>query len=56
MSGNPKGLTFHREYYPDMDRMVKALRIVLALPRPEPKEVTTDRDPDEREAADQDQR
>lgn len=55
MAQNPKGLTFHREYYPDMDRMVKALKIVLALPRPEPKEVTTC-DPDERETADQDQR
>lgn len=38
MSRQPKGLTFHREFYPDMDRMVKALKIVLALSQPKTRE------------------
>lgn len=34
----PKNVTYERIYEPDMERMVKALRIVLALPdKPETK-------------------
>ncbi|MCM3699242.1 hypothetical protein [Paenibacillus macerans] len=42
-SGNPPGITYQAEYEPDMERMVKALKIVKEAPLPK-KEETTNQD------------
>lgn len=45
----PKNVTYERVYEPDMERMVKALKIVLALPdKPKTKGDRTDGNNDSR--------
>ncbi|EJL29995.1 hypothetical protein [Brevibacillus sp. BC25] len=41
----PKGIEFHREFAPDMKRMVHALEILLKSKPAEPKEVTQPEQP-----------
>jgi len=37
----PKGIEVHREFQPDMDRMVHALKVVLQAPPVEPEQETS---------------